>query len=222
MSPQPYVQALEKLTDLAVLAMFVTGCEAGELNLGGGFPICWSEEDDPPQVAPILYAIAQNMRMMCERKGMSAPCVSVEPGRAIVAEAGTLVTRVYAVKRTEGFRPYAALDVRAPRAVDPAYANRSPVFLLANRPNDQDEEIFALADRTGDPDGILTWEAYLPEVHAGDLIAQLSAGAVPWPERGPGSPTVLIAQYGHATPIVQRPDAQYFVRLDVVPSRLNR
>lgn len=221
-SPQPYIQALEKMTDLAVLAMFVTGCEAGELNIGGGFPVRWHEEDDPPPVGATMYTISQNLKLICERKGMSVPAVNVEPGRAIVAEAGTLVSRVCAVKRSEGFRPYAVLDLRAARAVDPAFSNKQPVFTLANRQNEEASEVYALADRTCSPDGVLTWDAYLPEVRADDLVAQLCGGTMPWSERGPGSPAVLMAQYGSALMIEERPDAQYYTQLDRVPARFNR
>jgi len=215
-------QILEKMTDLAVLSMFVTGVEIEEFNVGGGFAIRFAIDDNPPEASSLLFQIAHNLRMICERKGMGVPRVSVEPGRAIVQEAGTLVTRVLSVKRQEGFRPCAILDTRAPRSIDPVLSARQPEFVLANRPKDENADVFVLADRSIEPDGVLCWDAYLPELAEGDLVAQFAAGVCPWSERSVGSPLVLIAQYGNAQIIVERPNEKYMRQLDRVPNRLNR
>ncbi|MDR2506178.1 MAG: hypothetical protein LBD16_08775 [Oscillospiraceae bacterium] len=221
-SYDPFRHMLEKMTDLAVLAMFVTGVEIEELCIGGGFAIKYAIDDNPADITPTFFRIRSDLQMMCERKGMGVPRVSCEPGREITQEAGTLVARVLSVKRQEGFRPYAVLDVRAMRGFDPVLSQKTPEFALANRPREENEDVFALADRSLEPDGILCWNAFLPDVRAGDLVAQFAAGVLPWSERGVGSPSVLIAQYGHAQEILPRPNEKYYTSQDKVPTRLNR
>jgi diaminopimelate decarboxylase len=221
-SYDPFRLMLEKMTDLAVLAMFVTGVEIEEFNIGGGFKIKYAIDDIPSDITPTFFRIRSDLQMMCERKGMGVPRVSCEPGREIVQEAGTLVTRVMSVKHQEGFRPYAVLDVRAPRTFDPVMSQKQPEFALANRPREDNDEIYVLADRSLEPDGILCWNAFLPSVREGDLITQFAAGVLPWSERGIGAPMILIAQYGHAQVISERPTEKFFMALDKVPSRLNR
>ncbi|GHU72961.1 diaminopimelate decarboxylase [Clostridia bacterium] len=215
-SEQPYIAALEQLTDFVVLTMVVIGCEMQELNLGGGFPIRFARDDDPPPVAETLASFAYALRAMCQRKGMRLPLLSLTPGRAIVQESGTLLTTVAAVKRYEGLRPCAVTDAVAPDSSNTAFARRQPMLTLANRVGDDFEPI-AIADRTSSPSGFLAWDVTLPALRAGDLLACAAMGRAPWP----ANCAMAIAQYGHAALINHHHEDDGYLSLEKVPARLN-
>ncbi|GHU72136.1 diaminopimelate decarboxylase [Clostridia bacterium] len=217
-SEQPFIAALEQLTDCVVLAMVVIGAEMQELNLGGGFPIRFARDDDPAPVAETLASLAYALRAMCQRKGMRLPALSLTPGRAIVQEAGTLLTTVSAVKRWDaaGVRPVAVTDAIAPDASNTAFARRQPMLALANRVSDELEPC-GVVDRTSSPSGYLAWDVTLPKLKAGDLLACYAQGREPWP----ASTATALAQYGHATLINRHHEDDGFLSLEKVPARLD-
>ncbi|MEG0766824.1 MAG: diaminopimelate decarboxylase, partial [Clostridia bacterium] len=94
----PYYQALDKLTDFMVLCTVVTGCEMCELNLGGGFGVRYTEKDDPIAPEIVIRHMAESLQSFCARKGMHMPILMIEPGRAIVAEAGISLYTIEAIK----------------------------------------------------------------------------------------------------------------------------
>jgi diaminopimelate decarboxylase len=63
-----------------------------QLNLGGGFGVPYTagdpEPDPPGFAAPIRAAVAD----ACAAARLPVPRITVEPGRAIVARAGSLCT----------------------------------------------------------------------------------------------------------------------------------
>jgi ornithine decarboxylase len=77
----------------------VEDCSRFQLDLGGGFP-AHLEEDCPP-LAAYGAAIETSLR---RHFGDNRPRTLVEPGRAVVADAGTLVASVIAVVRRGGTR----------------------------------------------------------------------------------------------------------------------
>ncbi|MDR1600635.1 MAG: alanine racemase [Oscillospiraceae bacterium] len=217
-SEQPYIAALEQLTDCVVLAMVVIGAEVRELNLGGGFPVRFARDDDPPPVSDTLGELAYALRSMCQRKGMGLPALSLTPGRAVVQEAGTLLTRVEAVKRFEasGMRTVAVTDAAAPDVSNTAFQRRQPMFALANRVSGELEPC-AVADRSSSPSGFLAWDVTLPRLREGDLLACFAQGREPWPT----SCATAVAQYGRASLINRRHEDDGFLSLEKVPARLN-
>ncbi|MBG0741266.1 diaminopimelate decarboxylase [Paeniglutamicibacter antarcticus] len=70
-----------------------------ELDLGGGYGIAYTAADTPRPAAQIAQAMAAVVRSTCAALGITAPRISIEPGRAIVGsttftlyETGTLKT----------------------------------------------------------------------------------------------------------------------------------
>ncbi len=70
-----------------------------ELDLGGGYGIAYTAADTPRPAAQIAQAMAAVVRSTCAALGITAPRISIEPGRAIVGsttftlyQTGTLKT----------------------------------------------------------------------------------------------------------------------------------
>ncbi|MGH8283663.1 MAG: diaminopimelate decarboxylase [Gammaproteobacteria bacterium] len=70
----------------------IRGIAISHLDFGGGFPVRYRDETLPDIAALIL-----EFRALAEARGLS---LIIEPGRAIVAEAGILLTRVEYLKTT--------------------------------------------------------------------------------------------------------------------------
>ena len=166
---------------VALVARFAIECrDAGApvrtLDAGGGFPIPYGNEREP-YLDPAAYgdAIRQGLGDAgTEELGFE---LLVEPGRAIVGNAGVLVTRVLFEKRSPKKR-FVVVDAAMTELVRPAlyqaYHAIEPVF----DPHDSGAETYAdvvgPVCETGD---FLARDRSMPPLARGDLLAIRSAGA---------------------------------------------
>jgi len=175
-----HVHAGSQLRDLAVHAavlealepLYAAFPECDLLDLGGGFAV--PDFDFAGLAALVLpWTAARGLRLL------------LEPGRALVAAAGTLITRALHVK--EGVRRHVIADAGMADLIRPAlYGARHPVQLLAARgapsagsapgappPTDLDGPLCENGDR-------LAQGVDLGDVAPGDLVAVGLAGAYGW------------------------------------------
>lgn len=109
-----YQAILEAATRLAELAdrLRARGIELAHLDFGGGFPVRYRPDEPLPDVAALL----SELRALAETRGLA---MRIEPGRAVVAPAGVLLTRVEYLKRTAQ-RRFAVVDAGMTELIRPA------------------------------------------------------------------------------------------------------
>ncbi|MFO7322400.1 MAG: diaminopimelate decarboxylase [Chloroflexota bacterium] len=136
------------------------------LNIGGGIPVAYhaGEELPPPE------AFAQALRPLLE--GYQ---VILEPGRAIVADAGILVTRVLYTK-TQGDVTFVMVDAGMTELIRPALyeAHHEIVPVLRRNAPAQTVQIVGPVCETTD---VLGRDVSLPRPAPDDLLAIMTAGA---------------------------------------------
>ncbi|HEY0772607.1 MAG TPA: diaminopimelate decarboxylase, partial [Nocardioidaceae bacterium] len=90
------------------------GVEMPELDLGGGFGIAYTTQDDPSDPAQLATEITKIVEHECRGFGVEVPRLSIEPGRAIVGPAMCTVYEVGTVKPVEldagAVRTYVSVD----------------------------------------------------------------------------------------------------------------
>jgi diaminopimelate decarboxylase len=92
--------------------------------------------------------------------------------------------------------------------------------VLATRPLDPPSETVAVAGRCCESGDVLIWEAQLPQVRSGDVLAVFSTGAYTYSmasnyNRFP-RPAVVLAGQGRSQVVVERETYEDLVRKDVV------
>lgn len=222
---EPYLKAINRLTDFMLLASAVTGKEIRELIIGGGFGVRYTEAD-PPTVDPrqAVKAIAQALDYQARRKGLHVPNLLLEPGRIIVAEAGIMLYTVGMVKHISGLRTYIGVDggmMDNPRVA--LYGGKYEA-LLANRADAPPDGTFAIAGRACEQGDVLGLSFQLPKPEIGDILAMPTAGAYQYSmasnyNRVP-VPAVVLTRYGKSSVIVKRQTYEDIVQYDRVPNWL--
>lgn len=86
---EPFRQAARRLAELAD-RLHTRGIALKHLDFGGGFPVRYRHE-----VLPDLEALLLELRALADARGLA---LRIEPGRAVMAPAGLLLTRVEYVK----------------------------------------------------------------------------------------------------------------------------
>ena len=159
----------------AMIALSQAGIKLEMLNLGGGFPCQYASTDIVPTLAEIGVEIAEQCRLLPYQ-----PKLVIEPGRAIVAEAGVLVASVIArVPRRETTWLFLDAGVYNGLFEAMAYQGSTRYVVEAARPSSvSGVALFALAGPTGDSPDVITREALLPaDLDVGDKVIVRNAGA---------------------------------------------
>ncbi|MDQ0820290.1 MULTISPECIES: diaminopimelate decarboxylase [unclassified Arthrobacter] len=199
--PDGFALAAEKLLDFLAAMQAKYSIVLPELDLGGGYGIAYTPVDTPRPAAEIAQAMAAVVRSKCAELGISAPRISIEPGRAIVGsstftlyEVGTLKTvRVDApAAGTAETAETAPENVTYPRryvSVDGGMSdNARPVLydadysaIVASRTSDAAPQLSRVVGKHCESGDIVVRDVYLPEdVAAGDLLAVPGTGAYCW------------------------------------------
>jgi diaminopimelate decarboxylase len=168
----PFRQAFTRLARL-VPELRADGHNIARIDLGGGLGVPYREEIPP---SPKDYG-----EMVRETvSGLDCEIV-VEPGRAIVANAGLLIARVLYIKdgvKDEGGRAFAVVDAAMNDLLRPALYGAGhavmPVVLPADDTPTAVVDVVGPVCESGD---VLACSCTLPELAPGDLLAVGAAGA---------------------------------------------
>lgn len=208
---EPLVANLEALIPFADAAR-ARGLPVEELNVGGGIGI----EDGPSDERPIdLDAFAARL---ATRAAGTPYRLAIEPGRSVVARAGSLLYRVITVKR-QGARRFVVVDggmTDNPRPL--LYGARHPADLVVSQARGA-PAVATLAGRSCENDEI--GEYVLPDdVRAGDAIAMRYAGAYTFSMASNynrfGKPAVVFVRDGTHRCVVNRESDAETSRNDVI------
>lgn len=193
-------------------------------NVGGGFGIRYTEEDAPLQIREYIEAIASAVKASFDRLGLAYPEVVIEPGRSIVGNAGTTLYTVGSSKDIPGVRKYVSVNGGMTDNPRPALYQAVYEAMLANRANEAAAEVVSIAGKACESGDMLIWDAKLPAVQAGDILAVSSTGAYNYSMASNynriARPAVVFVQNGEADLVVKRESYDDVISLDVVPARL--
>ena len=163
---QPFVDALQRVLRL-VDALADDGISIRHIDIGGGLGIRYNDEA-PPLPADYTKALAQ----LLERREYT---IIMEPGRAIVGNAGILVSKVEHLKHS-GDRHFAIVDAAMNDLMRPAlYSAWQEIIPVAPR-EDGEEYTFDVVGPICETGDFLGKQRPL-NILEGDLLAVRSAGA---------------------------------------------
>lgn len=163
---RPFLDALDKILDL-VAVLEAEGIKLHHLDLGGGLGICYKDEQ-PPEPAEYIQAILA-------RLGKTNFEILLEPGRAIVGNAGILVTQVEYLKPTAN-KNFAIVDAAMNDLVRPSLYSAWQNIIPVNRQNDAIETTWDIVGPVCETGDFLGKDRML-KIAQGDLLAIRSSGA---------------------------------------------
>ncbi|GAA2702561.1 diaminopimelate decarboxylase [Micromonospora olivasterospora] len=196
------------------------GVELPELDLGGGFGIAYTTQDDP--AAP--HELAKRMRKIvegeCQAERLAVPHLSIEPGRAIAGPAVFTLYEVGTVKDVDGLRTYVSVDGGMSDNIRTALYDASYSATVASRASAAEPMLARVVGKHCESGDIVVKDEFLPaDVQPGDLLAVPGTGAYC---RSMASnynhvprPPVVAVRDGRARLIVRRETEQDLLALDV-------
>ena len=153
-----------------------TGVTLSDLNLGGGYGVRYTQEDEAIDIPARLAELAAYLKEETERLGLPMPRFLMEPGRSIVADAGMTLYTVGSVKRIPGYKQYAAVD--GGMTDNPRYALYQSRYTVYHAHKSGSMERFDVVGRCCESGDIIQPGVELPgDTCRGDLLAVCTTGA---------------------------------------------
>ncbi|KRB72815.1 diaminopimelate decarboxylase [Nocardioides sp. Root190] len=153
-----------------------------ELDLGGGFGIAYTTQDDPTDPAVLATQITKIVTGECAVLGIDVPHLSIEPGRAIVGPAMCTVYTVGTVKEVTldggAARTYVSVDGGMSDNIRPALYDADYSCTLASRSSSAEPVLARVVGKHCESGDIVVKDEFLPgDVAPGDLVAVPATGA---------------------------------------------
>lgn len=174
---EPYEGAVEVMLGFIKKIKEQTGHTIPELDLGGGFGIHYTDEDEPKETRDYCSAILNKVNEVCERLNIERPILTIEPGRSIVGNAGTTLYTVGAIKEIEDVRTYVSVDGGMTDNIRPALYGAKYEMAIANRMNEKCGDRVAIAGKCCESGDIFVNDICIQKPEIGDILAVFSTGA---------------------------------------------
>jgi diaminopimelate decarboxylase len=212
--------AAHRVVGLAVRIRDEHGVEIDELDLGGGFGIAYTEEDDAPVVKELAQSLREIVDGQCRAAGLRRPRLTVEPGRGIVGPSTVSLYTVGTIKDVDGLRTYGSVDGGMSDNIRTALYDASYACALASRASSAPAVLSRVVGRHCESGDIVVRHAYLPaDLAAGDLLAVPATGAycrsLASNYNHVARPAVVAVSEGTARTIVRRETLDDLLSLDV-------
>lgn len=214
-----FVKAIESMVDFIDKVRTDSGYETKELNMGGGFGVYYSEHDNDLDIEQTLTAMVEAVETECKARRFPIPKLLVEPGRSIVANAGTTLYKVTATKETYGGRKFVFVD--GGMTDNPRTALYDAIYeaALANRMKDEPDTTFTIGGKCCESGDILIKSIKLPYPKQNDILAVASTGAYNYSMASNYNrirkPAVVFVENGKSKVVVKRETYEDILRNDL-------
>lgn len=195
------------------------GLEIEELNLGGGFGIRYTEQDDPVPYDEYIRSVSEVVKTTAKKRGIKLPLIIMEPGRSIVAPAGITLYTVGGEKDIKGIRKYISVD--GGMCDNPRYILYQSEYeaVVANRANAPKTEKVTIAGKCCESGDVLMENVMMPDIQVGDTLAVLATGAYNYSMASNynriAKPAVVAVSDGEAKVVVKRETYEDLIRNDL-------
>jgi diaminopimelate decarboxylase len=173
----PYEKSIDTVMEYAAEIKKRYNFETNILSVGGGYGAQYTLDAVPPPIAVFAEAITGKLLSKCRELSLKQPKLIIEPGRAIVARSGVGLYTVGVIKEIPCIRTYVSIDGGMGDNIRyPMYGFRQEA-LIANRASAKDTAVVTICGKYCESGDILIKDIKLPDIKAGDILAEAGSGA---------------------------------------------
>ncbi len=215
----PFVEAANVMLKLIADVKAETGHEVDELNLGGGFGIKYTEENDPVPYESYMEKVSVVVKESCAELGIKQPFILIEPGRSMAGPAGITLYTCGGVKEIPNIRTYVSID--GGMTDNPRYALYKSEYeaLVANKASEPRDAVVTIAGKCCESGDLIGEGMPLQKAEPGDIIAVCATGAYNYSmssnyNRIP-KPAVVFVKDNESKIVVKRETLDDIIRNDI-------
>jgi len=216
-----YARAVDSLVDFAKAAFDDSGAAFSIVDVGGGLAAGDGADSDDPTPEAWASAIFDAFERRLAGTPLQRPHVYVEPGRALIAQAGTTLYRIGVRKRLPDGAQALIVDGGMSDNPRPALYEARYSVCIADRPDARPDGSYVIFGRHCETDRLFP-DAALPDPQPGDLLVVRDTGAYTYSMASNYNrfvrPAVVIVDNGRARLAAARETLDRVLALDVTES----
>jgi diaminopimelate decarboxylase len=215
----PFVTAAEIMVDFMGKIKDELGVVISELNLGGGFGIMYTNDDEPVPYENYMEKVSVAVKAKSAEHGLPVPYIYIEPGRSIVGEAGITLYTVGGKKEIPDVRTYVSVDGGMTDNIRYALYQSAYTVVNASKTDKDADEMITVAGKCCESGDLVQEHTKVAKVEVGDTLAVLSTGAYNYSmasnyNRIP-RPAMVMVKDGKSRIIIKRESYEDIVRNDI-------
>jgi diaminopimelate decarboxylase len=214
----PYLDAMDLVLELAADMKQKYGFDLEEMDIGGGFAVQYTLDSQVPEIGFFADRITERLVERCKALRLPPPSLAVEPGRAIIAQAGVALYRTGTIKEVGG-SIFAAIDGGMADNIRPALYGARYEAVSAGKADAKDTEKVNIVGRYCESGDVLIKEATLPPMASGDIVAVPVCGAycIPMASNYNAAlkPAIVMVNSGESRLIRRRESLHDLIRNDI-------
>ena len=187
------------------------------LNLGGGFAAYYTQEDAPIPLNEVCSYILEACRVNKAKYALNIDTILIEPGRSIVAEAGTTIYKIGHQKQTAN-KKYIFVDGGMSDNIRPALYQAKYACDVVTKMNEAKTQKVTIAGKCCESGDILIEDVMIPEVTSDDLLMVYTTGAYGYSMASNynriGRPAVVFVKDGKVRLVMKKESYQDMMALE--------
>ncbi|MBD7913831.1 diaminopimelate decarboxylase [Clostridium sp. Sa3CUN1] len=215
----PFKDAAEVMLNFINEIKQETGHIIEELDLGGGFGIYYSNGDMPRETEEYCKVILDSVDEVCDKLRLKKPVLTIEPGRSIVANAGTTLYTIGSIKEIPNVKKYVAVDGGMADNIRPALYGAKYEALVTNKAEEIQNDRVTIAGKCCESGDILINDIDIQNAESGDILAVLSTGAYGFSMASSYNkllrPAVIFVRNGESKIVVKRQSYEDLIREEI-------
>lgn len=216
---EPYLGEVEIMMNLVKEIKQQHNINIEEVDLGGGVGVYYTESDEPKTIKEFCSSIIQKVEDVCKDINISTPILIIEPGRSIVANAGSTIYTVGSIKDIKDVRTYVSVDGGMTDNIRPSLYQAGYECSIANKMGIDKNNKVTIAGKCCESGDILITDVDVMDIESGDILIMSSTGAYGYSMSSNYNkiikPAVVSVKDGKSKLICKRESFEDLLRLEI-------
>lgn len=173
----PYMDTVDIMMNLVKKIKEDYNIEIKEIDLGGGIGVYYTKHDTPKTIKEFCESIINRVESVCQKLKISKPVLIIEPGRSIVANAGSTLYTIGSIKDIKDIRTYVSVDGGMTDNIRPSLYQAGYECAVINKIGLDKINQVTVAGKCCESGDILITDTDIMEIKSGDILITTSTGA---------------------------------------------
>lgn len=174
---EPFLDEVDIMMNLVKEIKEKYEIEISEVDLGGGIGVYYTKKDKPKAIKEFCKSIIQRANETCKNIGIDVPTLVIEPGRSIVANAGSTLYTVGSIKDIKDVRTYVSVDGGMTDNIRPSLYQAGYECAIVNKIGFDKVNQVTVAGKCCESGDILITDTNIMDIKSGDVLITTSTGA---------------------------------------------
>ena len=175
---EPYEEEVDVMLNLVKVLKEKYNIKLAEVDFGGGIGVYYTDEDTPRSIKEFCEKIIEKCNEKCKELEIKVPTLILEPGRSLVANAGSTLYSIGSIKEIKGTRTYVSVDGGMTDNIRPSLYQAGYECAVVNKMNNErSSNKVTIAGKCCESGDILISDTKIFDIESGDILITTSTGA---------------------------------------------